>query len=132
MQKKAIPKGQHGGYRPGSGGRPGNLNALKSGGHSRQVDAIKLALEVVPLTAGLLQKIEGRQSARVHMLAQVLRHYADLIELQAAGKRSTSEAKNAQHQIQKLFKIAKTVKRSSETGDALEESALGHRNLHLP
>jgi hypothetical protein len=107
-------KFSHGGKRPGAGGRPGNLNALKSGRHSRQVDALRLALQAVPLTADLFKKVDARQNARVHLLAQVLRHYADLIELHAAGKRSSSEAKNTQEQIQKLFKIAKTVKPSSD------------------
>ena len=111
-------KSTHGGKRPGAGGKPGNLNALKSGDHSRQVDALRLALQAIPLTADLFKKIDGRQDARVHLLAQVLRHYADLIELQAAGKRSSSEAKNAQEQMQKLFKIAKTVKPSSDVAGA--------------
>jgi hypothetical protein len=46
--KDAPPKARHGGRRPGAGGKPGNLNPLKTGLHSPRLYRAALLVAVVP------------------------------------------------------------------------------------
>ncbi len=71
-----------GGRRPGAGAPTGNLNALKSGRYSKQVRALKLALQAVPRTADVLRNLTAAGDGRRRLMADALHHYADLLLLQ--------------------------------------------------
>ena len=68
-----------GGRRPGAGAPKGNLKARKSGRHSKQVKALKLALRTVPRTASLLTTLEEAGDRKRALFARALHHIAELI-----------------------------------------------------
>jgi len=86
---------RRGGRRPGAGAPRGNLNALRSGRYSRQIKALQIALRTMPLTADVLRRADAAGAGKRALLAQVLRHYADLILLPPQAVQSTGLAMNA-------------------------------------
>ena len=88
-------RNRRGGRRPGAGAPRGNLNALRSGRYSRQIKALQIALRTMPLTADVLRRADAAGEGKRALLAQVLRHYADLILLPPQAVQSTDLAINA-------------------------------------
>ncbi len=74
-----------GGRRPGAGAPKGNLNGLKTGDHSMQMQALQGALTAMPMTADLFVQITGRDRRRIELLARGLHYYADLLMALASG-----------------------------------------------
>ena len=78
------PTSKRGGKRPGAGAPRGNLNGLKSGRYSKQVKALKLALQAVPLTADVFRRLDKAGEGKRALMARALQHYAELLLLDPA------------------------------------------------
>ena len=85
---------RRGGRRPGAGAPKGNLNALKHGENSRQLQQLALALSLVPDARKALNRLARRQRRRearartvaVTLLANLLR--ASLLTLEGPSVRN--------------------------------------------
>ena len=136
-----------GGRRPGAGAPRGNLNALKSGRYSRQVRALKLALQAVPLTAEVLRRFHAARDGRHQLLARALHHYADLLllptldtalsvpkepALSVPKGQSTDLQEKSPEQIAVLRKIAKAIKQSDPPAVGAGLCARPHVPLEPP
>ena len=111
-----------GGRRPGAGAPRGNLNALKSGRYSKRLAALRAALDAMPLTAGALVQMTGRDRRKMEILAYGLQSYAEMLLLIARGG-SINDL--AEPQLRKLALYAIPIKQSAirangenETSDA--------------
>jgi hypothetical protein len=62
-----------GGYRPGSGAKPGNLNALKEGQHSAQLHELESLLARHPEVREYLVHFAHRQAKRQREAEQIAR-----------------------------------------------------------
>jgi hypothetical protein len=76
--KDAPPK-RHGGRRPGAGGKPGNLNALKTGLHSPRLYRAALLVAVVPELRLLFEALIREDPA------QARRRYRDIFAVANAA-----------------------------------------------
>ena len=123
--QRPATRGQHGGRRPGAGGKPRNLNALKSGARSTQVQALAAALRLVPQTTDVIRRLTTGGDHRLLGFAEILRRYADLLELQLVGKPSSKEAKIAREQIRQILKKTQSIKPSSAAEGTLDPSRSG-------
>lgn len=74
-----------GGRRPGAGAPKGNLNGLKTGNYSLQMQALQGALTAMPMTTDLLVQMTGRDRRKMELLARGLHFYADLLLAVASG-----------------------------------------------
>ncbi len=91
-QTPSQPK-RRGGRRPGAGAPKGNLNALKHGENSRQIQQLAVALSVVPDARKALARLarrQRRQQARartvaVTLLASLLRASLQSLEASSAS-----------------------------------------------
>jgi len=112
-----------GGRRPGAGAPKGNLNGLKTGDYSMQMQALQGALTAMPMTTGLL--------AQMTLLARGLHFYADMLLAVASGHPikgldhtqlrrlalSSDPIKELRHiQIPEEIISAKPIKQSNGTG----------------
>ena len=93
--KRACPEhSRRGGRRPGAGAPKGNLNALKHGENSRQLQQLALALSLVPDARKALNRLAKRQRRRearartvaVTLLVNLLR--ASLLTLEGPSVRN--------------------------------------------
>ncbi len=73
------PASRRGGRRPGAGAPKGNLNALKSGRYSKQMKALRLALQAMPATSDVVRRFDAAGSGKRAILARALQHYAELL-----------------------------------------------------
>ncbi len=97
---------KRGGRRPGAGAPKGNLNGLKSGRYSKQIQALQLANRAAPRTVGLLQALDAAGDHKRELFARALHHYAELLLLgdpRAGQSKETGQIDLAQ--IQELLKI---------------------------
>jgi hypothetical protein len=70
--RRACPeRSRRGGYRPGSGGKPGNLNALKHGRRSAQLAQLGLLLAAIPETHQALLHLARRHHLKQRKAEQV-------------------------------------------------------------
>ena len=65
---------RRGGYRPGSGGKPGNLNALKHGRRSAQFAQLGLLLASIPEARRALLHLADRHHLKQRKAEQVATH----------------------------------------------------------
>ena len=68
----SLPKGR-GGKRPGAGARKGNLNALKHGRNSQQIEELAQALLSIPSMREVLAAYHRRQQHMERQATKVLR-----------------------------------------------------------
>ena len=105
-----------GGRRPGAGAPRGNLNGLKTGRHSRQVQALQIALRAVPLTADVVRRLDAVGDGRRVTLARALHHLADLLLLGSPQVQSKDLAKMQQLLIHHMKDLANPIKQSNAGG----------------
>ncbi len=67
----AVPAPRRGGRRPGAGGKPGNLNALKHGRRSAQFSHLGLILATIPETRQALLHLAARHRLKQRKAEQV-------------------------------------------------------------
>jgi hypothetical protein len=75
-----------GGKRPGAGGRPGNINALKTGEYSRRAKAIHKALAQAPAVIELVSNLTAGNTHDIESMGYLLRYLGDTL-LRSAGTR---------------------------------------------
>ena len=68
---QAVPAPKRGGRRPGAGGKPGNLNALKHGRRSAQFAHLGLILATIPETRQALLHLAARHRLKQRKAEQV-------------------------------------------------------------
>ena len=102
IQRRASKRG---GKRSGAGAPRGNLNGLKSGRYSKQVQALKLALRAVPRTAELLSALDAASDQKRVLFARALQHYAELLLLNPQAIQSMDLANPDPVQIRRLLGI---------------------------
>ena len=68
---RAMPAPGRGGRRPGAGGKPGNLNALKHGRRSAQLAHLGLILATIPETRQALLHLAARHRLKQRKAEQV-------------------------------------------------------------
>ncbi len=68
---RAVPAPRRGGRRPGAGGKPGNLNALKHGRRSAQFSHLGLILATIPETRQALLHLAARHRLKQRKAEQV-------------------------------------------------------------
>ena len=68
---RALPAPKRGGRRPGAGGKPGNLNALKHGRRSAQFAYLGLILATIPETRQALLHLAARHRLKQRKAEQV-------------------------------------------------------------
>jgi len=73
-QPPATKPGRRGGRRPGAGGKPGNLNALKHGRRSAQFSQLGLLLASMPETRQALLSLARRHHLKERKAEQVATH----------------------------------------------------------
>ena len=120
-----------GGKRPGAGAPRGNLNGLKSGRYSKQVQALKLALRAVPRTAELLGNLDAASDQKRALFARALHHYAELLLLNPQAIQSMDLANPDPVQIRRLLGIDESnqaIKRRQDVGQGPAYSS----NSHMP
>ena len=105
--------GRRGGRRPGAGAPMGNLNGLKTGQYSRQVQALQFAIRAVPLTAEVIRRVDAAGDGRRVMLARALHHLADLILLGSPEIQSNDLAKMQRFLIRELSPFTNPIKQSN-------------------
>ncbi len=69
--RRAVPAPRRGGRRPGAGGKPGNLNALKHGRRSAQFAHLGLILATIPATRQALLHLAARHRLKQRKAEQV-------------------------------------------------------------
>ena len=79
---------RRGGYRPGSGGKPGNLNALKHGRRSAQFSQLGLLLASIPQTRQALLDLARRHQLKQRKAEKVATH---LLNAMMERARATAE-----------------------------------------
>ncbi len=96
--RRACPEpSRRGGRRPGAGAPKGNLNALKHGENSRQLQQLALALSLVPDARKALARLARRQrrrEARARTVAVTLLVSLLRASLQSLGASSASGGDN--------------------------------------
>ncbi len=70
---------RRGGKRPGAGAPKGNLNAMKSGRYSKQMKALRLALQAMPATSDVVRRFDAAGAGKRALLAMSLQHYAEML-----------------------------------------------------
>ena len=120
-----------GGKRPGAGAPRGNLNGLKSGRYSKQVQALKLALRAVPRTADVLRGLGSAGDQKRAQMARALHLYAELLVADPVLIQSIDLANPDPAQIRKLLRIDESnqaIKRRQDVGQGPAYSS----NSHMP
>jgi len=113
--RRACPEqSRRGGRRAGAGAPKGNLNGLKSGRHSKQVAALRLALRTVPLTADVVRRVDAAGDGQRVLFARALHHIADLILLGSPEIQSRDPSKMQHFLIRELGKIGIPIKQSND------------------
>ncbi len=79
---------RRGGYRPGSGAKPGNLNALKHGRRSAQFSQLGLLLASIPQTRQALLDLARRHHLKQRKAEKVAAH---LLNTMMERARATAE-----------------------------------------
>ncbi len=69
--RRSVPAPRRGGRRPGAGGKPGNLNALKHGRRSAQFAYLGLILATIPETRQALLHLAARHRLKQRKAEQV-------------------------------------------------------------
>ncbi len=69
--RRGLPSPRRGGRRPGAGGKPGNLNALKHGRRSAQFSHLGLILATIPETQQALLHLAARHRLKQRKAEQV-------------------------------------------------------------
>ena len=69
--RRSLPARRRGGRRPGAGGKPGNLNALKHGRRSAQFAQLGLILATIPETRQALLHLAARHRLKQRKAEQV-------------------------------------------------------------
>ena len=69
--RRRLPAPKRGGRRPGAGGKPGNLNALKHGRRSAQFAYLGLILATIPETRQALLHLAARHRLKQRKAEQV-------------------------------------------------------------
>jgi hypothetical protein len=69
--RRSLPAPRRGGRRPGAGGKPGNLNALKHGRRSAQFARLGLILATIPETRQALLHLADRHRLKQRKAEQV-------------------------------------------------------------
>ena len=69
--RRSLPAHRRGGRRPGAGGKPGNLNALKHGRRSAQFAHLGLILATIPETRQALLHLAARHRLKQRKAEQV-------------------------------------------------------------
>lgn len=87
-QPPAATPGRRGGRRPGAGGKPGNLNALKHGRRSAQFAQLGLLLASIPQTRQALLDLARRHQLKQRKAEQVATH---LLNAMMERARATTE-----------------------------------------
>ncbi len=85
--RRGMPAPKRGGRRPGAGGKPGNLNALKHGLRSAQLANLGLILATIPETRQALLHLAAR-----HRLKQRKAEQVAVLLLNAMMERARSTA----------------------------------------
>ncbi len=70
-RRRRVPAPKRGGRRPGAGGKPGNLNALKHGRRSAQFAYLGLILATIPETRQALLHLAARHRLKQRKAEQV-------------------------------------------------------------
>ncbi len=117
---------RRGGRRPGAGAPKGNMNALKSGRYSKQMKALRLALQAMPATSDVVRRFDAAGTEKRTMLARALQHYAELLIAEPLVisniidllKQSTKTPQSDLTQTQPARENAKTNGQSRESIDA--------------
>ncbi len=95
-QPPASKPNRRGGRRPGAGGKPGNLNALKRGRRSAQFASLGLVLATIPearqalLHLAARHRLKQRKAERVAVL---------LLNAMIERARSTAERRSINHNV---------------------------------
>ena len=69
--RRSLPAPGRGGRRPGAGGKPGNLNALKHGRRSAQLAHLGLILATIPVARQALLHLAARHRLKQRKSEQV-------------------------------------------------------------
>jgi hypothetical protein len=96
-----------GGRRPGAGAKPGNLNALRSGAHSKQFKALIIALMAYPEIRRVLLHFSRLDQHQRDLLGQAVNRYARLLSL-PSRERSIKAVRR--QQIRNSFPFPETIK----------------------
>lgn len=110
--KPPRKRSKRGGRRPGSGGKPGNLNALTTGKGSKRVRALRLALQNTD-TARLLSASALADESRVVITACSLHYIAELMLITRGINPSNVWGKTTPEQLAVLDKLRRTIRRSN-------------------
>ncbi len=91
---RAMPAPGRGGRRPGAGGKPGNLNALKHGRRSAQFAHLGLILATIPEARQALLHLAARHRLKQRKAEQVA---VLLLNAMMERARSTAERRSINH-----------------------------------
>jgi hypothetical protein len=92
--RRSLPAPRRGGRRPGAGGKPGNLNALKHGRRSAQFAQLGALLATIPETRQALLHLAARHRLKQRKAEQVA---ALLLNAMMERARSMAERQTINH-----------------------------------
>ena len=121
----ALPAPGRGGRRPGAGGKPGNLNALKHGRRSAQFAHLGLILATIPETRQALLHLAAR-----HRLKQRKAEQVAVLLLNTMMERARSMAERQTINKNEAADPAPQIRRATEKINPRAERSNPRHNSH--